>query len=115
MLCSASQSILTTLAFLAPLMRQDAGEYAGFDPTCFTSRSGGKKDAVVHLKATRGFKTVIMVGDGATDAEAKAPGGADIFIGYGGVVHRRAVEERADWYILDLKDLLAALQATHTD
>lgn len=92
---------------------QESGEYSGFDPTCFTSRSGGKKDAVMHLKSTQSFKKVIMVGDGATDAEARGPGGADVFIGYGGVVRRPAVEERADWYILHLEDLLHALQATH--
>ena len=30
---------------------------------------------------THNFQTVVMVGDGMTDFEARAPGGADAFIG----------------------------------
>jgi phosphoserine phosphatase len=29
-----------------------------------------------------GYAPMVMVGDGATDLEARKPGGADIFIGY---------------------------------
>ena len=29
-----------------------------------------------------GYKKMVMIGDGATDLEARQPGGADIFIGY---------------------------------
>ena len=114
---------------------QADGSYAGFDPAEFPSRSGGKRDAVQHIKTvsraeapggaggmpvspprcthlsvldpacpaphrpslpppptalpplphlqTHGFQTVVMVGDGMTDFEARAPGGADAFIGCG--------------------------------
>jgi phosphoserine phosphatase len=45
-----------------------------------------------------------MVGDGATDMQAKPP--AEAFIGYGGVAVRTAVQAGADWYIYDLQDMI---------
>jgi phosphoserine phosphatase len=52
-----------------------------------------------------------MVGDGATDLEArKEPGAACLFIGYGGVVVRESVAREADWYVHRIADLTAALQ-----
>jgi phosphoserine phosphatase len=106
---------------------QHDGAYDGFDPEEFTSRSGGKREAVQHIKQARaclcvhvwneglaklphldawpvpaascqpspippnhprtlqthGYSTVVMVGDGITDFEARAEGGADAFIGCG--------------------------------
>ncbi len=56
-----------------------------------------------------GFRCLVMVGDGATDLEARQPGGADIFIGYGGVVERPSIASKADWYIYKIRDLLEAL------
>ena len=44
-----------------------------------------------------------------TDAEAVAPGGADMFIGYGGVVERPAVAARADWFVTSVQALIDAL------
>lgn len=38
------------------------GSLKGFDPNEFPSKSGGKANAVKHIKATRGFKTMVMVG-----------------------------------------------------
>lgn len=86
------------------------GSYAGFDPEEFTSRSGGKAEAVVHIKENWGLKTIVMVGDGATDAEAKKPGGADLFIGYGGTVFRQGIAERADWYTFEISQITKALE-----
>lgn len=54
------------------------GEYAGFDETQPTSRSGGKGE-VIRLLKEKGFKTIVHVGDGSTDLEASPP--ADAFIG----------------------------------
>jgi phosphoserine phosphatase len=42
-----------------------------------------------------------MIGDGATDMQAKPP--ADAFIGFGGVVEREKVKLNADWYIYDFE------------
>ncbi|GJV64195.1 phosphoserine phosphatase, chloroplastic [Tanacetum coccineum] len=47
------------------------GGFAGFDANEPTSRSGGKPTAVELLRKTHGYKTVVMIGDGATDLEAK--------------------------------------------
>jgi phosphoserine phosphatase len=87
-----------------------SGEYAGFDRAEHTSRSGGKLAAVQAIRASdAALHPVVAIGDGITDAEAVAPGGADIFIGYGGVVERPAVAARADWFVNDIQTLIDAL------
>ena len=85
------------------------GSFWGFDAEEYTSRSGGKAEAVVHIKKEWGLETIVMVGDGATDAEAKKPGGADAFIGYGGTVFRQAIAERADWYVMHVDEITNVL------
>lgn len=95
--------------FANTIMFNDDGSYAGFDASEFTSRSGGKAEAVRHIKDRWGLRHIVMVGDGATDAEAKQPGGADLFIGYGGVVYRESVANRADWYVRNICDIKRAI------
>jgi len=56
---------------------------------------------VKHIKAKFGHGTMAMVGDGATDLESTWAGGADVFVGYGGVQQREAVMEGADWFVTD--------------
>jgi phosphoserine phosphatase len=92
------------------LFDEKDGSYTGFDPAEFTSHSGGKAEAVVHIKKNWGLKKIVMVGDGATDAEAKQPGGADAFIGYGGTVYRENIAERADWYVMKIEEITHALK-----
>lgn len=56
------------------------GDYAGFDTTQPTSKSGGKGEAVSIIRKRIGKSCKItMIGDGATDLEASPP--ADHFIG----------------------------------
>ncbi|KAL6654670.1 hypothetical protein ACP70R_008135 [Stipagrostis hirtigluma subsp. patula] len=86
-----------------------SGEYAGFDPTEPTSRSGGKALAVQQIRQEHGYKNIVMVGDGATDLEARQPGGADIFICYAGVQLREAVAAKADWVVFDFEELIGEL------
>jgi phosphoserine phosphatase len=62
-----------------------------------------------YVQEKHGFSRLVMVGDGATDLEARQPGGADIFIGYGGVVERPSIAAKADWYMSDIRDLIKAL------
>jgi phosphoserine phosphatase len=83
------------------------GSYHGFDPACPTARAGGKGLAVAELKRRHGYAPLIMVGDGATDLEARPP--ADCFIGYGGVVARDKVRASADWFVTDFRELIEAL------
>lgn len=104
------------------LLFHDDGLYAGFDATECTSRDQGKARALALImthpppdtnndrsshhnpNSNNRYRTVVMIGDGATDAQAKPPAAA--FIGYGGVVARAAVQSAADWFVTDLADLL---------
>ncbi|KDD73980.1 hypothetical protein H632_c1681p1 [Helicosporidium sp. ATCC 50920] len=97
--------------FANTLLFNTDGSYSGFDPVEFTSRSGGKREAVAAVAARDGHETIVMVGDGATDAEARAPGAAALFVGYGGVVYREAVAQKADWYITRVQQLIDALES----
>ncbi|XP_007906646.1 phosphoserine phosphatase [Callorhinchus milii] len=84
------------------------GEYAGFDETQPTAESGGKGRIISLLKEQKGFKKVVMIGDGATDLEACPP--ADAFIGFGGNVIRQQVKDNAPWFISSFKDILEELE-----
>jgi len=87
------------------------GEFAGFDETQLTSRSGGKGAAVRHLKETYGYEKIVMIGDGMTDWEAAPP--ADLFIGFGGNAFRQEVKNKSKWYVTDFRELLDELTETH--
>lgn len=95
--------------FANQLLFGTSGEFAGFDSNEPTSRSGGKATAVRQLRKAHGYKALVMIGDGATDLEARQPGGADLFICYGGVQLRDAVAEKADWLVFNFKDLIYSL------
>ncbi|CAH1438729.1 unnamed protein product [Lactuca virosa] len=96
--------------FANQLLFKSSGEFAGFDANEPTSRSGGKPTAVELIRKTHGYKTVVMIGDGATDLEARRPGCADLFICYGGVQLREAVSSKADWLVFSFKDLINSLE-----
>lgn len=82
----------------------DKGEYTGFDSNEPTSADQGKPKALTMIKEKYGYKTMVMVGDGATDAQAKPP--ADAFVGFGGVVARAAVKEKACWFVNDFETMI---------
>eukprot|EP00559_Dactyliosolen_fragilissimus_P006197 CAMPEP_0184870980 /NCGR_PEP_ID=MMETSP0580-20130426/39431_1 /TAXON_ID=1118495 /ORGANISM="Dactyliosolen fragilissimus" /LENGTH=262 /DNA_ID=CAMNT_0027373393 /DNA_START=375 /DNA_END=1163 /DNA_ORIENTATION=- len=84
------------------------GSYAGFDADEPTSRDMGKPKALGIIKEKGGYNTMVMVGDGATDAQAKPP--ADAFVGYGGVVVRDAVRNKACWYVMDFEDMIQVVE-----
>jgi phosphoserine phosphatase len=69
------------------------GEYAGFDHTSPLARSSGKR-VVLERWLPELPRPVMLVGDGATDLEARPP--ADLFVAFAGVVERLAVIEAAD-------------------
>ncbi|XP_066587470.1 phosphoserine phosphatase isoform X2 [Prorops nasuta] len=87
------------------------GEYAGFDENEPTSKTGGKGEVIRSLKEKYGFKTVVHIGDGATDLEAAPP--ADAFIGFGGNITRESVRSHAPWFITDFNELTKTL--THVN
>jgi phosphoserine phosphatase len=77
----------------------------GFDRNNPLSRSGGKGQVVAALKALTGKPLAVMVGDGMTDYEAFASGAADSFIGFGGVISRAPVREKAPVFAETVEDL----------
>ncbi|GAV64412.1 HAD domain-containing protein [Cephalotus follicularis] len=96
--------------FANQLLFSNSGEFVGFDTNEPTSRSGGKATAVQQIRKACGYKTLVMIGDGATDLEARKPGGADIFICYAGVQLREAVAAKADWLVFNFGDMINALE-----
>lgn len=83
----------------------------GFDLAEPTGKQRGKAKAIAQLRERYPYETIVMVGDGITDLEAvQETGGADIFIGYGGVVKRQAVADAADWFVDSFDVLYRALQ-----
>ncbi len=84
------------------------GTCDGFDPERPTARSGGKAAVLANLKRAHGYRPLVMVGDGATDLQARPP--ADLMIGYGGVAVRPAVRDGADWFVTDFATLTRALE-----
>lgn len=83
------------------------GEYAGFDDTQPTSKSGGKGLVIQHLKQTYNYKNLVLIGDGVTDLEAAPP--ADAFIGYGGNIIRPPVKAKAKWFVTDFNEICNVL------
>jgi phosphoserine phosphatase len=78
-------------------LRFDAvGNFAGYEPDSPLARSGGK--GVVAGRIGRG-RRLVAVGDGVTDLEMQDAGA--VLVGFGGVVVREAVRDRADVWIED--------------
>jgi phosphoserine phosphatase len=92
------------------------GAYTGFDAAEPTSQDMGKPRALrqiqqqlqLQLQNGTAYSTMVMIGDGATDAQAKPP--AQTFIGFGGVAVRDKVKLCADWFVTDFDDLLHILE-----
>jgi phosphoserine phosphatase len=72
------------------------GAYMGFDRESPLARSGGKARVLAKWDLPR---PVLLVGDGATDLEARPA--VDAFAAYMGVVYRPAVAEGADFVLRD--------------
>jgi phosphoserine phosphatase len=105
-LCIAKDNIVANTIFFDE--ETNTGEYAGFCRDEPTSADMGKPKAVQMIKDEFGYKTVVMVGDGATDAQAKPP--ADAFIGFGGVAVRDAVREKACWFVHDFQGMIDVVE-----
>lgn len=67
------------------------GEYDGYERDSPLARSGGKEEVLRRWSLPR---PTLLVGDGATDAEARPA--VDAFAAYMGVAHRPAVAAAAD-------------------
>ncbi|MEQ1559789.1 MAG: HAD-IB family phosphatase [Methyloglobulus sp.] len=80
------------------------GSYQSYDESHPLARSGGKAEICKQL--LQGKYSLVMIGDGKTDMEAKQPGVT--VIGFGGVCDRAVVRELADEFVEDA-DLTAVL------
>ena len=80
------------------------GSYRTYDLNSPLARTGGKAVVVGTLK---GQGSLVMVGDGKTDLEAKQSGA--YVLGFGGVVDRAIVREQADFYTTE-PTLLSVLE-----
>ena len=107
---AAALGIAPADTFAVRLQFDANGDYSGFAPSPLTT-AAGKAAIVAAWKSANHLQRVVMVGDGMSDVEARAPGAADTIIGYGGVVERAAVRAAADHYstATDLRDLLPLL------
>ena len=73
------------------------GSYRDYDRNSPLARSGGKAEICRRLLKSQG--SLVMIGDGKTDMEAKQAGA--VVIGFGGVVDRQVVREQADFYSVE--------------
>mgnify|MGYP003394082332 CR=1 FL=1 len=80
------------------------GSYRHYDLNSPLARTGGKAVVVSTLK---GQCSLVMVGDGKTDLEAKQAGA--YVLGFGGVADRAIVRELADFYTAE-PSLLSVLE-----
>jgi HAD superfamily phosphoserine phosphatase-like hydrolase len=76
------------------LYHDEDGRYVGFDGDNPLCRSGGKADMLAMLPQNG---PALLVGDGASDAEAS--GSVELFVGYGGVEKRGMVQSAAPVYL----------------
>eukprot|EP00741_Cyanophora_paradoxa_P002080 tig00000545_g2016.t1 len=96
-----------TAVFANRILFDEEGGYVGFDREELTCRAGGKAEVVHVLKRERGHSVCVHIGDGATDLEASPP--ADLVVGYGGIVERANVVERARLFVRHFDELAALL------
>jgi len=80
------------------------GSYRDYELDSPLARTGGKAVVVGSLK---GQGSLMMIGDGKTDLEAKQAGAT--VLGFGGVVDRAIVRELADFYTTE-PSLLSVLE-----
>jgi phosphoserine phosphatase len=79
--------------------------YEGFEPS-FLTRTGGKELVIRDIRARMKGKAA-MIGDGASDLEAKPA--VDLFIGFGGVHIRPRVRENADVFVTEMPAVIPYL------
>lgn len=82
------------------------GSYAGFDAHSPLATAGGKRQVIEAWKPSL-RAPVMLVGDGATDLEAKPA--VDMFVAYTGVKDRASIRRRAD-AVIDGPSLLPVVK-----
>ncbi len=85
--------------FAVPLQFDANGNYRDFDRSSLLWRNQGKVELLRSLPASH--RPLAFVGDGVTDLETQ--GTADLFVGFGGVIARPAVQQRAEVFVAEPK------------
>ncbi|CAJ0582338.1 unnamed protein product, partial [Mesorhabditis spiculigera] len=85
------------------------GNYKDLDVSGVSDGQGhhGKSNLLRVLKAERNIKKLVMLGDATIDMVACPP--ADLCIGYGKFYMEPLVKAMADWYLIDMEELIRAL------
>jgi len=92
---AASLGVPPANVHAVPVLFDAGGRYVDFDRTSPLWQNGGKVRVLRALPASH--RPVAFVGDGVTDLETQ--GTADLFVGFGGVVARPVVRERAAAFV----------------
>lgn len=92
---AAHLGIPPALVHAVPLLFDAAGHYVDFDRSSPLWQNGGKNLVLAALPPAQ--RPVAFVGDGITDLETQ--GTADRFVGFGGVVVRPVVQQRAEHFV----------------
>lgn len=71
------------------------GSYQGFDIDSVLAKTGGKTAICRQINPEQ--LNLVLIGDGQTDLEAQQAGAT--VIGFGGVVTRPAVQQKADYFV----------------
>lgn len=85
-----------------PLFHDEDGAYLGYGMDYPTTRNLGKNEVIREWKSALLPERVVMIGDGVSDLETRPD--VDLFVGFGGVVERKAVKEGADYWLSDMSD-----------
>ncbi|CAH8527368.1 unnamed protein product [Heterobilharzia americana] len=94
--------------FANKLVFTKEGAYSGFDTRELTSRSDGKALIVAELM-DRLHTSVMIIGDGITDANACPP--AEVFIGFGVNIIRPEVQSVSTYFCTSMDELLELLRS----
>lgn len=83
------------------------GSYQSFNLNHPLSNNGGKKTMIQKMRAQ--FGKVCFIGDGSTDLDTQDD--VELFIGFGGVIRRKNIEENSHVYISnpDMTSILSYL------
>lgn len=98
--------ISPTFVHAVPLQFDEDGIYRGFDMAAPTARPLGKAVVVRNIRS-RNKGSIAFVGDGVTDLDTLSV--VDAFIGFGGVVAREAVRQRAAHFVKSFTELATLL------
>lgn len=95
--------------FAVDLFFDSQGNYQSFDEQSLTARNGGKPNIIQSFKNDNPSLITVMIGDGISDLETNTV--VNLFVGYGGVITREAVQAQATAFIVNFNELPQAIQS----